>query len=85
MKYSYYIKDNGETIDDATEFEFKSRTDDFEFLQDIRKHLWNKDFSWDWHATSITITLCLDGKELGDFNIDLSYHPDFRAEKLESK
>jgi hypothetical protein len=94
MKYSYYIKDQGKTIDDAKEFESAFDLDDLEFVaQDACRFAWKFFGGWVWLKTGAIITLCVDGKELGDFKIKVEFNtsnrnyqgPVFRAEKVEPK
>jgi hypothetical protein len=94
MKYSYYIKDQGKTIDDAKEFESAFDLDDLELVaQDACKLEWNFFGGWLWLRTGTIITLCVDGKEAGDFEIEVEFDtsnrnyqgPVFRSVKVELK
>jgi predicted DCC family thiol-disulfide oxidoreductase YuxK len=79
MKTAYYVKSHTETAEDAQEFD--TVHDDPKWIaEDAAEHAWHYHDGWEWLANE-TLTIIVDGKEVGDFTIDIQSEPVFYATK----
>lgn len=80
MIYSYFVKDHGEGPEDAIEFRSVwEETDANEIAKDAAEHAWDENDGWEWLKNGAVLTICKDGKPIGDFVIEIEFFPSFYA------
>jgi len=85
----YFFKENDQAIEDETVFGYLSSdaklntwNDSCEYMaMKACEHAWHHVDGWEWIRTSAVITLVIDGKEVGDYWIELDSTPVFRVSK----
>ena len=82
---SYFFKSLGENIDDAIELEgFSGGVGDDRLIAECAaEDAYYGGDGWEWMPDSkdLVVTLCKDGKEIGDFSVQLDFEPVFHCER----
>lgn len=84
MEVSYYVKDHGEKIEDATTTQVRpfGAGHHEDIACEVAEYAWDHNDGWEWMNTgSVVFSLVLDGKDVGDFEITVDYDPVFHARK----
>jgi len=83
--YGYYVKDHGETIEDARNKDIDD-DDDIEYaISELCDWAWFSHDGWEWLRDGTTLSVVRDGVEMGDYYIKVESQPVFTAERLEIK
>lgn len=88
IKIGYFVKAHGQTMEDVVYFDrIKIGSNLEDALEDLAEmaceHAWGHNDGWEWlHEGVSIITLVGDGKELGDFEIEVGHTPLFTVRKI---
>ena len=82
MEIGYYVKDQDETIEDLHHvpgYQWDCAYGDTGAVM-CAEYAWSYHYGWEW-LDGATLTIVIDGKEVGDYEITVGSEPVFYSER----